>query len=557
MKKIIAMLLCLVTAVSLFAGCNGGGKNNGGNGGGANGDKVVLTIGLPQNMLVEDYETNAYTKWLEAQTGYDLQFYYFPAGADAQTKLNSLILDDEVLPDILWNMGLNEDTFVSYGETGYFADLTEYYNDKEKSKIFWERMAELPESQQATVLEALKSDDGKFYATARIENSDVDPIDYQVYINKTWLDKLNLDMPTDQASLEKVLKAFRDKDPNGNKQKDEIPLIGSNSGSSDVASWLINMYTYTGASWWNVDANGKLYSPYTTNEYREGLKYVYKLIEDKLLHQSSFTMSAGNLMSQICTADGTVKVGIWVGHPSLVLEEEHPAVKEYEALPLWSASVINNQFCNPRTFITNYCKNKDAAWNLLMLMHTKESAYRQRYGEKGVDWVDADAGEKSFMGKDAEIKIINDVWSTVNNACWNVIDSTILTNAENEACQLSDDLSDVYLKKMQIMGDCTKAYYKSAEKYNPKVLVPTLSRTEKEAKDTYNFRNNTTKFINAARQAFCTGGPLDFGDGKTNLSSADPFNNSHWNAYLKRLKETGIEEWLAVDQAVYDRQVKG
>lgn len=549
MKRIIAMLLCLIAVVSLFAGCNGDKKPGKGNGGG-NGEGITLTIGLPQSLLVEDYETNAYTKWLEETTGYNLEFYYFPSGADAKTKLNAMILNGDPLPDILYNMDLGEDTFVSYGQTGYIQDLTPFYEDKEKSKIFWDRMSELSEEQQNTVLETLRADDGSYYACARIENSDVDPIAYQVYINTTWLKKLKLDMPTDMKSLEKVLKAFKDKDPNGNNKKDEIPLLGSNSGGASVSGWILNMFTYVNNNrWWNVDNNGKLYLPHTTNEYREGLKYIYKLMEDGLLNAGSFTMGAKEEMSQICTSDGTVKVGIWVGHPSLVLEQEHPAVMEYEALPLWSGSVLNNQFCNPRTFITYDCENVDAAWDLLMTMHTKESSYRQRYGEKGKDWVDADPGTKSFMNKDAEIKIINDVWSTVNNSCWNVIESTVLTNAENEACQLTDDLSEVYLKKMQIMGDCTNLFYASAKKYNPKTICPPLFRTEKESKDTYNARTNCRQLINQATTAFCIGGTLDLCE----ISNADPSNNSHWKKYLDKLNELGLAEWQACDQGVYDR----
>ncbi len=556
MKRIIAILLCLITALSLFAGCTGDGNKGGGTSNKGNGEKVTLTIGLPQNLLVEDYETNAYTKWLEEQTGYDLQFYYFPSGSDAKTKLNAMILDGtEKLPDILYNIDLGEDTFVQYGETGYIMDLTEYYEDKDgKAKIFWDRMAELSEEQQDTVLETLRADDGSYYALARIENSDVDVIKYQVYINQVWLDKLGLDMPTDMASLEKVLKAFRDKDPNGNGLKDEIPLLGSTGGCASVSGWILNMFTYVNNNrWWNVDDSGNLYLPHVTDEYREGLKYLYKLQEDGLLNAGSFTMSAAAEMSQICTADGTVKVGIWVGHPSLVLESEHPAVMEYEALPLWSNSVLGDQACNPRTFITADCENPDAAWDLLMFMHTKESAYRQRYGEKGVDWVDADAGTTSFMDREAEIKIINDVWSTVNNACWNVIESTILTNAENEACQITDDLSEYYLKKMQIMGDCTKYYYQTAAKYNPTNLCPTLFRTEKESEQTYNQRTNCRTLIDQATTAFATGGTLDL----CGIANADPKNDKHWKAYLDLLEEYGVDEWQAVDQAVYERQLKG
>ena len=43
-------------------------------------------------------------------------------------------------------------------------------------------------------------------------------------INKAWLDKLGLQVPTTWDELENVLKAFKTQDPNGNGQADEIPM---------------------------------------------------------------------------------------------------------------------------------------------------------------------------------------------------------------------------------------------------------------------------------------------------------------------------------------------
>lgn len=43
-------------------------------------------------------------------------------------------------------------------------------------------------------------------------------------INKTWLDKLSLELPTTFDELETVLKAFKEQDPKGNGKADEIPM---------------------------------------------------------------------------------------------------------------------------------------------------------------------------------------------------------------------------------------------------------------------------------------------------------------------------------------------
>ena len=76
-KRIISLLLVLVMALGLFAGC--GKKEE---------EKVTnkgprkLVIGLNQKATIPDYETNAYTLMLERETGIDIEFFFFASSAD-------------------------------------------------------------------------------------------------------------------------------------------------------------------------------------------------------------------------------------------------------------------------------------------------------------------------------------------------------------------------------------------------------------------------------------------------------------------------------------------
>ena len=44
-------------------------------------EDITLTILMPQDTLVEDYETNAFTKWIEDTTGVKLDFELLPANS--------------------------------------------------------------------------------------------------------------------------------------------------------------------------------------------------------------------------------------------------------------------------------------------------------------------------------------------------------------------------------------------------------------------------------------------------------------------------------------------
>ena len=73
MKKLIALLLCLIMVVSVFAGCGKKETKKQSDG--------TLTIGLPKSSLVTDYYNNYYTQWLQEKTGLKLEFQFFAAAA--------------------------------------------------------------------------------------------------------------------------------------------------------------------------------------------------------------------------------------------------------------------------------------------------------------------------------------------------------------------------------------------------------------------------------------------------------------------------------------------
>ena len=96
MKKIIALVLALVTVLSLCAACGAKGSENGPSNSkdktDSNKTGITLTIGLPTNALVLDYKNNALTKYLEEQTGYNLEFRPFAAGAqDYKMQLTTAV----------------------------------------------------------------------------------------------------------------------------------------------------------------------------------------------------------------------------------------------------------------------------------------------------------------------------------------------------------------------------------------------------------------------------------------------------------------------------------
>lgn len=541
MKRIIATLLCLTMTISLLlVGCGDKKTSD-------NNDGNTITIGIPRNATIDDYDTNAYTVWLEETTGINIEFQFFAASSgDYSSQLSTMIAGGDKLPDMLWNFSLGNEVYREYGEYGYFLDLASYYNDSEKGKPFWDRVAELPEEMQTIINENLyEPGTENIYGLPMLQNSYLDSMEYQIYINQAWLDKLGLDMPTDNDSLYNVVKAFVNNDPNGNGKKDEIGIIGSTrSMGADAISWLMNLFVNTSTEyWWNVDENGQLYLPMMTDEYRDALIYINKLVTEGLMPDTCWSMAATELKPLLNPTDGVNKVGIWAGHPTLVLTGENEAHKEYVALPGWGYQVKNTDSIAKTAFITADCENPDLAWEVYLAMTSKEGALRQRYGEKGVDWDDADEGTKSYIGIDAEIKVLNPYAYTTGNQTWHAIKATLLEYPEDEATQMTDD-GGYTSWKLNLVAD-TWANFVAQREALPEVRMPHTIRTQEQSTETEIERDNVQNWIESMSAKFATG-----------KDGADPTNNKQWQEYLAEFDKIGYETWRKQAQTLYDEQYK-
>ena len=547
MKKFLAFFLALTLVLGL---CACGGNNASGNEGEdltADG-KVKLSIGIGSNALVLDHDNNALTKWIEETCGVELEFVEFSGGTDIATQISTKIGARQELPDILFGMTLNADTLSRYGQDGYFVDLTPYYEDKEgASKIFWDRMTnELTQEQQDYVLRNIVDPTTeKIYGVPIVETSLIDKMHFTPWINVEWLDKLNLEMPTDIDSFYNVLKAFKTGDPNGNGQEDEIPLFGSEAGglNSFVVDYLINMYTYFNPNRaMNVGEDGKLYLVFTSDAYREGLKFVNKLYTEGLLTSLAWSANSNEIKQITTPSSKTALCGVFLGHLTVHATMDNEVMYQYKPLPMWHSVVRDDISAKNNTFITEDCEEskRDKAFEVLMTMWSWDGSMRCRYGEYGVNWTDADEGSKSDLGLDATYKLISDPLKMQSTAKWAVIASTLNVYAEGETAQIAEEMTEWMKTKSQMHAEAYRLFEEAESKYNPETLCPLLTATEDEKAAVEAERTNIGERWNRAQTEFCTG-------------TLDPNSDADWNAYLKELDDMGMDKYMEYLQMLYDR----
>lgn len=550
MKRIVSVCLCLCLMLGL---CACGAEQPAQTGtqapttAAAPAEPVELTIGLLGSSNVEDYETNAFTQWLRDQTGYTIHIQQLPGGI-ADTLGNSLATGED-MPDIIWNCTLSDEAIYELGSGGYLLDLTPYFEDRTKSATFWERMSLLDEDYQSILQRRITSPDGHIYVFPTAESPGSDNIDYHTYINYTWLEKLNLEMPHDPASLYEVLKAFRDRDPNGNGKKDEVPLAGTTGSlGGDLIAWLINMYIYCDDDrWFNMDDNGQLYLPHTTEKYREALVYIRKLIDEGLIQ--GWDLSTGTMKSRLCPPDGEdAVVGAFVGHATLCIQSGSPVIKNYATIPYWGCAVRNEPLNSRRTYINAACENPDAAWEVLMQMCSRDGALRLRYGEYGVDWIDPAGDDNGTVGA----AVLKDAFTVKNNSTWGGIIGTFMLYGADCGSRGATE-RDIYAfehdgqlpeetepqqdqtptAQPKYVRNLSAAFAEAEKNNNPKNRMPLLIYTPAQAKETKAEREACQAFIRESRKSFITG------TGTFN----DPTDDAQWQAYVAQLETLGLSTW--------------
>ena len=508
---------------------------------------ATITIGITTNALVEDYDTNAFTKYIEENTGVNLEFVYLASTAEeSQTQLTMMMSSGEKLPDILFGTIKDEVTSIQYGREGYLVNLKPYF--EQYAHYFYEGYDKVPSESDKALIMSLAADpvDGAMYAFPYYSVAGGDAIASLTTINQEWLKAVGAEKPTTTEELYEVLVKFRDEDPNGNGKQDEIPMLSYPGYRAKADLFLINAFVYCVDDYmWNV-TDGKLWSPYSTDEYREAMIYINKLVSEGLLSTLTFTLddsADSELMALYTPSDGTALAGVVSAHPTLTMEEGNDLIYEYTSLEPLAAvtdkggygAMAANKFSYD-VGITTDCEDPVLAFRLLDFMSSQESAHRGRLGEYGVNWTDADeGGAVATTGEPATAKIISDPWGKQGNVVWqdagNFIDGW-------EFMSTQGTYGDDWPSARSMLFKNLYQGYKTAGQ--PKERFTLVSYTDEENEIISELQTIYKDYVEEARALFATG-------------TLDPNNDADWEEYLANLEVLGESQLLECAQAAYDR----
>lgn len=207
--------------------------------------------------------------------GFISPYVEWNGGTDYLNALNMKIAAGEI-PNVFLPFNGNE---AELAQNGAIVDLTDFL--PEHAPQLWELIPQ-------EVWNIVKANDptgqGRIYWVPGIK-----PYEKTTgLIRKDWLDKLQLEMPTTQEEYVNVLKAFKEQDPNGNNQADEIP-----TGGRENARWMDHIFNQYGIAMmegfpdWDLYDEELTFSAVTPN-MKDALAFAAKLYQEKLLDQETF-----------------------------------------------------------------------------------------------------------------------------------------------------------------------------------------------------------------------------------------------------------------------------
>ena len=506
-------------------------------------DKITMSIFTRQDPKIEDYTTNEYTKYYEEKTNIHVDWQTVPTAALAE-KLQVTLAGGK-LPDVIMNAGLTPSQVVAYGSQGIFIPLNDLI-DKYAPNI--KQMMELsPDSKKY-----MYTPDGNIYGIPRFSGMmRHSRLPFKLWMNKTWLDKLNLEVPSTTEELYNVLKAFKTQDPNGNGKQDEVPYAGSAENAFDPYdypdSYLMQSFIFYDRDNYVMVEDGKIIFAADKPGFKEGLKYMHRLVSEGLLLPESFTQDRKAMTALAENPDANLLgagTSLWWGFFTV---PDGPRYNEYIPVSIMAGpdgkryGLDRGDSTRPADFvITKDAKDPIAAIRWLDHFYDKQNetmfktGWSPTYGQEGKHWEKVDKpGEVGIDGKTKVTFRILVTPGTAGNYYWNQTVPSWSSDETQEWLGTYEVTPEMEMERV--------LYRTTVDMYLP------YSNLEKKLPFMYFMPEDLTKFgdlqtnITNTVQQFL----LRFVTGSMDIEK-------DWNKYLKELESAGLQQYLEVLQKTYD-----
>ena len=566
-KRFVSVGLIGIMTAGLLAGCGGGGDSQtgaggdtqaaGGSGSSGGGGGVTLTApgtypiveggDLELSMLilsmpnVEDFATNDFSLFMEEKTGIKMEFV--TGGRDDMTQKQTMLFAGGDYPDIIFGTGGD---IAKYGVgEGIFIPLDDYLTE--------DIVPNYLKLMENYGLDMTREVDGKIYSLATMNECYHCNYGRKMWVNTYYLDQIGCEIPTTTEEFKDVCQKFLEFKPDG------IAVMGCEKGwFSRMQDWIMGAYTLVpnaSATLGSRDfvladtSDGSVLCVATTDEYKEGLKFINELYEMGAIYDGSFSQTAEvgkTVINQpdepvLFFTDGTIS-------DMIDSESNNELYRHYAPMaPIegpdgtriaWSSA--SGGVSSGGVMITDTCENVEAALRWVDFFYSEFADLYSQYGsDEGTDWVLAPEGKVGLNDEPALYEVLNAWSSEPQNHDWQDVGIRVAP-ANYRLGQAVEEGVDPYATE----GLEKLLYDASVELYAPYAGNTTLQNfielkvSEQEKTDIGTIPTEIEKVIAERSTAFMMG-----------TQDID----AEWDDYLAELEAAGLPQLLEFYQMAYDR----
>ncbi|WP_235886191.1 type 2 periplasmic-binding domain-containing protein [Paenibacillus cymbidii] len=481
---------------------------------------VQLTASRPNGMnSLNDME--AY-KELEKITGIHVDFKH-PASGQETNQFN-LMMSSGDYPDVIeWNWAAYPGGGRAALDSGAIVKLNDYI-DKYAPNLK-KLLTDNPD-----IRKQISTDNGDIYSFPFLRNAPTLQTYFGLGIRKDWLDKLGLQVPTTIDEWHAVLKAFKEKDPNGNGKADELPLL-LNKGTFNWGNPIINAWGIRNDFYLD---NGKVQYGALTPQYKEFLATMRAWYKEGLIDPDYAATDAKQKTAKVTgelVGAMDVTVGGGIGTFMNAMKDKNPAFNlagaPYPTLKKGDKPVLGQMepiFNGLGAAISK--KNKNVVETVKWLDY--------KYGQQGSMLFNFGVEGKSYTMVNGFPTYTDDVMKNKDGLAFGV---ALTKYAIPFGAPISQDTR--YMDQNAALPQQKEALQLWTQPDN-KGWLPTLSLTSEEASKFATIMNDVKTYNDEMFDKFIMG--------------AEPIEN--FDKFVEKLNKMNVQDAVKIEQAAYERYLK-
>ncbi|MCM3111889.1 extracellular solute-binding protein [Lederbergia lenta] len=458
--------------------------------------------------VVKDLEkkTNIHINWDASSQGY------------AEKK--NLMFASGDLPDAFFGSGsLSSSDLIEYGNQGMLIPLQDLINE------YAPNIKKILDS-NPDIKKKITAPDGNIYSIPMVHAEPGNALPEVIFINKVWLDELGLEIPKTTDEFEKVLQAFKDKDPNGNGKSDEIPF------SFLYGNSLNGIFSFYGAFGVldqpnHISVEDKEVSfTAITPEFKVATAYFNSLNNQGLIDPEAFTHDRTVYFAKGRGAD-TPLYGAFSGFiASNVIGPEFadqyipiPPLEGPDGVKQWredeAIAMAKGSFS-----ITSANENPTITMRWIDELYTEENSIQWTFGPNGTNMKKNDDGTYDYIEPTDGLSF--DEFRCTESPCYSsarsLLPETMQKIHPNEKDSTRLEYFDIY-----------KPYMK-------KTVFPDVFFTLEDTQKLNTLTTDIIEFVDKKQAQWIINGNID----------------AEWDEYLKKLDDMKLDEFVDVYQRNYD-----